>query len=58
MNMIEKIKKLKKRAIASEYLPWLLIALLVLVIVFFAISKYGDDGINLIDKIKNIFRRT
>ena len=55
MRMISK-KNLK--GIATEYLPWMLIALLVLVIVFFAIAKYSADGIGFIDKIKSLFRRS
>jgi hypothetical protein len=52
------MEKRNIKAIATEYLPWIIIAILVLVIVFFAIMKYSDQGTNLIDQIKNIFRRT
>ena len=61
MKIFEKLKKTKKRnlkAIATEYLPWIIIAILVLVIVFFAISKFSEQGSGFIDKIKNLFRRT
>lgn len=53
-----KIKKRNIRGIATEYLPWIIIAILVLVIVFFAIMKYSGQGTSLIDQIKNLFRRT
>jgi hypothetical protein len=54
------MKKRKRdiRGIATEYLPWIIIAILVLVIVFFAIMKYSQQGTNFIDQIKNLFRRT
>jgi hypothetical protein len=55
--MKEKRKKTKK-GIATEYLPWIIIALLVLVLVFFSIKNHSEDGIRFIDQIKNLFRRT
>jgi len=55
--MVKK-KRLNKKAIATEYLPWIIIAVLVLVVVFFAIAKHGEDGMRFIDQIKNLFRRT
>ena len=45
----------KKRGIASEYLPWLLIAIAVLAIVMITIFLLKDKGISLIDKIKGLF---
>ena len=52
--------KFKKnvKGIATEYLPWLIIAILVLVIVFLAIMSFREKGIGFIDQIKNIFRRS
>jgi hypothetical protein len=55
---MKKRNKKKKKAIASEYLPWIIIAVLVLVIVLFSIMNHRDDGIRFIDQIKNLFRRT
>jgi hypothetical protein len=46
-----------KRGIITEYLPWIIIALLVLVIVIIAISMFKEKGMSFIDQIKNIFRR-
>ncbi len=45
-----------KKGIVSEYLPWILISLAVLVIIvlFFIILK--DKGFSLIEKIKGLFR--
>ncbi|HLC78766.1 MAG TPA: hypothetical protein VJH92_06590 [Candidatus Nanoarchaeia archaeon] len=45
-----------KRGIASEYLPWILIAIAILVIILFATFIMKDKGILIIDKIKNLFR--
>lgn len=63
--MEKKVKNKKKRkflknikGVASEYLPWIIIAILVLVIVFFAILSFREEGISFIDQIKNIFRRS
>jgi hypothetical protein len=44
-----------KRGIISEFLPWLLIALAVLVILMITIFILKGTGFSLIDKIKNIF---
>lgn len=46
-----------KKAIVTEYLPWLLIALVVLAIVLLAIFLLKEKGISFIDQIKNLFRR-
>lgn len=53
-------KKCKKniKGVATEYLPWLIIAVIVLVIVFLAIMSFRESGIGFIDKIKDIFRRS
>jgi len=44
------------RAIISEYLPWLLIALAVLAIIVLTIFLLKEKGVSLIDQIKNLFR--
>ena len=46
-----------KKGIITEYLPWLLIALIVLVILIIAIFFLKNKGISLIDQIKNLFKR-
>lgn len=48
------IKKGKK-GIVSEYLPWILIAVAVLVILVIAVALLKDKGISLVDQIKNLF---
>jgi hypothetical protein len=45
------------RGIVMDYLPWILIAVLVLVIVFIAIFVIKDTGKGFLDKIINLFRR-
>ena len=45
-----------KKAIVSEYLPWVLIAVAVLVIMVLSILVLKNKGISLIDKLKLIFR--
>jgi len=47
---------MKKRGIITEYLPWLLIALAVLVIIMITIFVLREKGISLIDQIKNLFK--
>jgi hypothetical protein len=49
-----KIKR-GKRGIVADYLPWLLIAVAILVILMVAIFILRGQGTSLIDKIKNIF---
>jgi Na+/melibiose symporter-like transporter len=48
--------KKNKRGIITEYLPWLLIALAVLAIVIILIFTLKEQGISLIDKIKDLLR--
>jgi len=48
-------KKMKKRGVVSEYLPWLLIAIAVLVIIVISIFFMKKSGFSLIDKIKGLF---
>ena len=51
------MKERNKKGVVSEYLPWLLIALVVLVIVLISVFFLKEKGISLIDQIKNLFRR-
>lgn len=48
-------KRGNKKGIVTEYLPLLLIALAVLVILMITIFILRGEGISLIDKIKDIF---
>lgn len=43
------------RGIISEYLPWILIAVAVLVILMITIFILKGQGFSLIDKIKGVF---
>ncbi|MEK6832505.1 MAG: hypothetical protein AABY32_00530 [Nanoarchaeota archaeon] len=52
------MKKIFKKGIVTEYLPWLLIALVVLVIVLISIFFLKEKGVSFIDQIKNLFRRS
>jgi hypothetical protein len=47
-----------KRGIVTEYLPWLLIALITLVIILITIFFLKEKGVSFIDQIKNLFRRS
>jgi hypothetical protein len=47
--------KSNKRGIVTEYLPWILIAVAVLVVLVIAAYFLRQGGIGLIDKLKNIF---
>lgn len=47
-------KKKRKLGVASEYLPWILIAVAVLAIVMIAIFFLREGGIDLIEKIKDL----
>lgn len=46
----------KKKGIISEYLPWILISLAVLVVLVIASYLLKDKGISVLDGIKNLFR--
>ena len=46
-------KRLGKKAIVSDYLPWILIAVAVLVILMITIFLLRGRGISLIDQIKS-----
>ena len=45
-----------KRGIISEYLPWIIIAVAVLVILMITIFVLREEGVSLIDKIKNALK--
>lgn len=45
---------MKKRGIISDYLPWILIAVAVLVILMITIFVLRGRGVSLIDQIKNL----
>jgi len=47
---------MKKRGIVSEYLPWLILAVVILTVVMIIIFSLKDQGFTLIDKIKDLFR--
>jgi hypothetical protein len=51
------MKKGNKRGIAAEYLPWLLLSLILLVIVLISIFFLKEKGVSLLDQIKGLFRR-
>jgi hypothetical protein len=51
------MKRIFKKGVATEFIPWLLISLILLVIVVITIFYLKEKGISLIDQIKNIFRR-
>jgi len=48
------MRKRGKRGIVSEFLPWLLIAIAVLVILMITIFVLKGQGTSLIDKIKGL----
>lgn len=50
------MKKRDVNAIISDYLPWLLMAVAILVILMITIFVLKEKGVSLIDNIKNIFR--
>ena len=52
------MKKIFKKGVVAEYLPWLLIALVVLVIVLISIFFLKEKGVSLIDQVKSLFRRS
>lgn len=46
-----------KKGVVSEYLPWIIIAIAVLVIVMIAIFFLKDKGVSVLDFFKNLFGR-
>ena len=47
---------MSKKAIVSEYLPWILIALAVLTVLMITIFILKEKGISVLDNFKNLFR--
>lgn len=43
-----------KNGIVADYLPWLLIAIAILVILMISIFILRGQGVSLVDKIKNL----
>jgi hypothetical protein len=50
------MKRFNNRGIVTEYLPWILIAVSVLVILVIGTIVLKDKGIAVIDKIAGLFR--
>jgi len=44
-----------RKGIVTEYLPWLLLAVIILVILLIGVFVMQGEGESLIDQIKNIF---
>lgn len=44
------------KGVVSDYLPWILIAVAVIVIGMASVLVFKDKGVSLIDSIKNLFR--
>lgn len=51
-----KKREIDSKGVITEYLPWILISLAVLVIVMVAIFVLRNEGNSIIDSIKNLFR--
>lgn len=49
-------KRFNKKAIVTDYLPWLIIGIVVLAIVLISIFILKGKGLSMIDQIKNLFR--
>jgi len=45
-----------KKGIVSEYLPWILIAVAILVILMIGVFVLKEKGISVIDKFKGLLR--
>ncbi|HPD81489.1 MAG TPA: hypothetical protein PK357_00115 [Candidatus Pacearchaeota archaeon] len=50
------MKNMRKKGVIMDYLPWIILAVLVLVILFISIFVIKDTGIGFLDKIKSLFR--
>jgi len=46
----------RKRGIVADYLPWLLIAIVILAIILIAVFIMKEKGVSLIDMIKDLFK--
>jgi len=47
---------LKKKGVIADYLPWIIIAVIVLTVVMIFIFALRGQGFSLIDQIKGLFR--
>jgi len=56
MRCFRYLVKKEKGGIISEYLPWILIAVAVLVILMITIFILKGRGISLVDNLKNLLR--
>jgi hypothetical protein len=56
MGKRDKIFPKFRRGIISDYLPWILIAVAVLVILMITIFLLREKGVSLIDQLKNLLR--
>lgn len=52
------MKNMNKRGVVMDYLPWIILAVLILVILFISIFVIKDTGIEFLEKIKSLFRRS
>jgi len=50
------LKKRSVKGIVADYLPWLLIAIAILVILLITTFILKGKGISLLDKIKDLFK--
>jgi hypothetical protein len=50
------LKRLDKKGIITEYLPWLLIGVAVLALLLITVFILKGKGFSLIDQIKDLFR--
>ena len=56
-NVVRKRGRVRgKKGIISDYLPWILIAVAVLVILMITIFLLRSKGLSLIDQLKNLLR--
>lgn len=46
---------MKKRGVIADYIPWIIIAVIVLTLLMLSIFLLRGKGIGMIDKIKNLF---
>ena len=56
MGIKRKLGRKNNRGIVSDYLPWILIAVAVLVILMIAIFVLKGRGFSLIEQLKSLFR--
>jgi len=50
------MKRVNKKGVISEYLPWLIIAVVVLVVIMISIFFMKGKGFEFIDYLKGLFR--